>query len=165
MWEKKMNVETVFIHHSALTLIKREILNTANNYETGGVLLGYISDSNAVITHASSPGPNAIQKRQSIEIDTEYCQNFINQVFESSDGRYSYLGDWHSHTKNSLLYSQIDQRELYRLSKHKKSRVPFPLMMIVYGGLEIFRYRVYQMYRRDILLITEQLLSSGRFSL
>ncbi|MEX2460627.1 MAG: Mov34/MPN/PAD-1 family protein [Paenibacillaceae bacterium] len=156
-----MNDETVFIHHSALTLIKREILKAANNYETGGVLLGYISDSIVVIMHACSPGPNAIQKRLSIEIDTEYCQNFINQVFESSGGRYTYLGDWHSHTKNSLLYSQIDRWELYRLSKHRKSRAPFPLMMIVYGDLEIFRYRVYQMHRNDILLLTEQLLSSG----
>jgi integrative and conjugative element protein (TIGR02256 family) len=128
---------------SAHETIKTETIRTENNKETGGVLMGYSSkEEEVVITHASLPGHFAMQRKQSIMFDTEYCQDYINKVYQLTNGYITYIGDWHSHTIYDLHPSIIDIKELKRTANSKKSRLKNPIMAIVFGEEDQFGWNI-----------------------
>jgi integrative and conjugative element protein (TIGR02256 family) len=148
----------VYFLRTAIETIKNEITITRNRVETGGVLMGYYLNGNeVVVTHASLPGKNAIQQRNSVEFDIPFCQSFINDVYGLTNGYVSYIGDWHSHTMNILAPSSVDKTELKKIALSKKTRLSDPLMLIVYGKGqqfygETFAYTNGLIYRiRDIV--------------
>lgn len=130
--------------------------------ETGGVLMGYYSrETEVVITHASFPGAKAKRKRRSIEFDSEFCQSFVDDVFQSSEGYFTYVGDWHSHTANDLSPSSTDRRQLKKTAEFKAARLSYPVMLITHKGKGMFKFASYgfleeKVYRIDEVFILNQ---------
>lgn len=148
-----MRFERIYLSKTARRIIRNEILYTKNQFETGGILMGYCSrGKELVITHASSPGPKAIQKRRSITFDTEFCQKCVNQIFEESSGYFTYLGDWHSHTIRSLKPSFTDRLELKRMDKGRNSIDLSPIILIAFATSYEFVSRTFSMYERLYLI-------------
>lgn len=69
--------------------------------ETGGVLIGSITGNCALITRATGPGPNAEHTPTEFRRDGEYSQWVLDETAIQSDGSQDYIGEWHSHPKNS----------------------------------------------------------------
>jgi len=99
--------------------------------ETGGVLMGYIASNNdVVVTELIACGSNATHRRYSFEPEQEFQLEEIAGIHASTDGKTTYLGDWHSHPKSSPGLSFIDKRTLTNIALTKESQCPFPVMMI-----------------------------------
>lgn len=99
--------------------------------ETGGVLLGYrVSQTEAVVTGAIGPGPSAIHRADGFSPDAAYQETELAARFESSDGRETYLGDWHSHPGSAPLPSRKDRRTLKRIAREPDAYCPTPIMLI-----------------------------------
>ncbi|MFZ3590353.1 Mov34/MPN/PAD-1 family protein [Bacillus sp. DJP31] len=149
-----MIFEKVFLKKDTLAFIQNEVQKTKNNVETGGVLMGYYTvEDEVVITHCSGPGPNAIQKRHSILFDSLYCQEFVDTIYKGTNGQITYLGDWHSHTTESLTPSKTDRIEMKKITKNKKSRLPFPLMIITYQDKGLTLINAYGYLKNKIYII------------
>jgi integrative and conjugative element protein (TIGR02256 family) len=100
--------------------------------ETGGMLLGYISDNgDAVVTRTIGPGPNAKHGRFRFIPDNNYQQATLGTYFRSTEGRETYLGDWHTHPNGDNALSTTDMRTLARIAKEPKSRIPNPFMVVL----------------------------------
>src|SRR5690242_2379953 len=69
--------------------------------ETGGVLIGSFNSNCAVITKATGPGPNAEQTPTEFKRDGEFSQWVLDETVAHSDGTQDYIGEWHSHPKDS----------------------------------------------------------------
>jgi len=121
-------------------LAKNFIISKAREHyplETGGVLMGYFAElSNIpVILYASGPGPKAIHFRNYYRPDSDYDNLEIARVYEESQRKITYLGDWHTHLKPYGGLSYRDKRTLRRIALCKSARVETPIMLVLsYGG-------------------------------
>jgi integrative and conjugative element protein (TIGR02256 family) len=104
-------------------------------FETGGVLMGYTGvNGDVVVTDLISDGPNSTHGRFRFKPDQEYQLNNIEYIYTNSNGRITYLGDWHSHPNSYPILSLLDKRTLTKIALTKESKCMHPVMMI-YGKL------------------------------
>lgn len=103
--------------------------------ETGGMLLGYWGDNGeGVITRIIGPGPAAKHGRLRFVPDGEYQQALLSQVFKETDGKTTYLGDWHTHPNGRNQLSYLDRRTLAKIAYEPASGTANPLMAILGEG-------------------------------
>lgn len=77
------------------------------NVETGGILVGVpLEYENFLITHATSPGPQAVRNVNSFRKDWDYTVAVLRYL----EKRHSvlYLGEWHAHPSGLNTPSRID---------------------------------------------------------
>lgn len=104
--------------------------------ETGGVLMGYWSNEDAVITDIIGPGPKAIHTRYSFTPDSKWQENAIAGLYDESGRVITYLGDWHSHPDGTARLSVKDLVTLLRVALYKPARAPMPIMAILHNNPE-----------------------------
>ncbi len=103
--------------------------------ETGGVLLGWRTGPRlAVVSHVVGPGPGAEHHERSFRPDAAWQQKQINEIYENSGRRVTYLGDWHTHPKGSPSLSRRDANTLRRIARYGDARAPKPIMAVLGGG-------------------------------
>lgn len=100
--------------------------------ETGGMLLGYVSDSGeVVVTEIIGPGPNAIHGRFRFLPDADYQQEKLTAHHIQTNGVESYLGDWHTHPRGEPLPSRLDKKTLAKIADTPSSGIEKPVMAIL----------------------------------
>jgi integrative and conjugative element protein (TIGR02256 family) len=115
-------------------------------YETGGVLMGYQGENDTVvITTIIGPGLNARHAHQAFVPDHEYHANEVAKIYSASGGRWTYLGDWHSHPGGSAHLSWRDRSTLRRIARSSDARVPHPLMLVVCGQSESWQITAHRL--------------------
>jgi integrative and conjugative element protein (TIGR02256 family) len=128
--------------HAGLAWIARDTLEEMlaeaslwDDRETGGVLLGYwASTDQVVITKGIGPGPAAIHHRTRFRPDQAHHEEEIASHFRASEGRESYLGDWHTHPGTTRPYlSAKDRRAAKNIASAIEARAPNPLMLVLAG--------------------------------
>jgi integrative and conjugative element protein (TIGR02256 family) len=105
----------------------------ANPRETGGVLLGYWSGTQAVICSLVSAGPKSQKRNDNFVPDHDFQERQIATLYKASGRLHTYLGDWHSHPDGLPLPSGLDRRTLKKIARYGPARAPMPLMLIVAG--------------------------------
>lgn len=127
-------MKTLFITKKAWNLIETAVLANPR-VETGGALMGYaLDDQHWVVTFASGPGPNAYQERHAVMLDETYLRRLIRFLRIRSGGRWTYIGDWHSHTTRRLTPSRADRSTLVEKSLLKSYGTLSPIMLIAGPG-------------------------------
>ncbi len=147
-----MQFETMtWISKQAIESIRAEA-DRCYPLETGGVLVGYVADNaEFVILYVFGPGPNASHRRRRFLPDHEWQCNQLNRLFEESNGRCVYLGDWHTHPDATARMSWLDHRTLRAIAKHPEARLASPLMLIGGGAPEAWNWLCHQ-YKSDRFL-------------
>ena len=82
------------VSEKALETIERECRKFPDT-ETGGILVGFREKGQAIVTHATGPGPNSHRFASHFIKDTAYLQSVLNLYFEYYG--VNYLGVWHKH--------------------------------------------------------------------
>jgi integrative and conjugative element protein (TIGR02256 family) len=100
-------------------------------HETGGWLLGYWSADGAavVLTHATPPGPRGAP--DGVTVSDEGHSAYFEQAWNWSDGRVTFLGDWHTHPAGVPLPSSTDRAAMRQLAENAAFDTPTPLIAIV----------------------------------
>ena len=98
--------------------------------ETGGILLGWRSGEDSVVTDMRGPGLRALHGRYNFLPDHKWQLDEIQRAFDGSNGDIDYLGDWHSHPDGIAAMSHQDQITLRKITR----RVKNPLMLILAGA-------------------------------
>lgn len=101
--------------------------------ETGGVLLGYTRDHEAVVTSWIGPGETATHRRWDFIPHHEYQEKAVAEAYEQSRGTSTYLGDWHTHPCGGPALSHLDRKTLRSISRAPEARLRQPLMVILFG--------------------------------
>lgn len=105
--------------------------------ETGGMLVGYIADDGTpVVTSIIGPGPGATHKRFKFVPDGAFQQSLLEMHYWETNGRETYIGDWHTHPKGSPSLSFLDRKTLARIALTPASDISNPIMVILGGGKE-----------------------------
>jgi integrative and conjugative element protein (TIGR02256 family) len=115
-----------------------QLADNANPLETGGAIMGYVTDSNhaeVAITSIVGPGSGAVQTRISFEPDYDYQYAEIEKIYFASGRRHTYLGDWHTHPDSAAELSRKDKAALRCIAACEDARAPQPIMLILgYGS-------------------------------
>ncbi len=108
----------------------RVLIKQNPKIETGGVLAGRIEEGNIIVTHASEPGPKAVQSSTKFEKDVEFCQQFLDRLYIESNQKAVYVGEWHSHPSLHNHPSGLDIKSLSEISIQKEYLTDSPTMII-----------------------------------
>lgn len=99
--------------------------------ETGGPLFGFESgDQEVVVVAALGPGPRAKHRPRSLIPDREATQAAIRLVHQRAEGRYRYIGSWHSHPLGSATPSRRDVQTAREVAAQLEVDLPRPLILI-----------------------------------
>ena len=99
--------------------------------ETGGILVGYISNSDYVITHIIGPGPQAVHTADKFIPDHDFQCEEIAKHYKHTEGSETYLGDWHSHPNAPAYLSNQDKSTFRKIAQFKEAKISKPIMMIL----------------------------------
>lgn len=128
------NGDRLWLAESVLVVL-REIADQHCPLETGGMLLGYeAKNGEAVVSAVIGPGPKAKHSRFRFVPDAKYQQAELENHFYKTDGRETYLGDWHTHPLGSCHLSVVDKWTLARIARTPSSGTQHPIMAILCGS-------------------------------
>ena len=102
--------------------------------ETGGALMGYVSDEGTVVTDLIDGGPAAQRTRSGFTPDADYQLSEIAFLYQRSGRLHTYIGDWHTHPAGSPTCSTVDRGALKTVSRSPEGRCDRPLMIILAGS-------------------------------
>ena len=124
------SASTIWILNSVLADMQ-QLAGDAHPFETGGVLLGYSTGLDAVVTLMFGPGTRARSTHSSFHPDSAWQLRQIAKAYHASNRFLEYLGDWHSHPCGTLIPSQTDNLTAARIGADRNSRAPNPFIVIV----------------------------------
>ncbi len=107
-------------------------LKQAKN-ENGGIILGQTSkdEQQILVCRASVPGSQERSGRLSFHRDRRKAQQIIEYEFYNSDGRNTYLGEWHTHPAKEAVPSSQDISMIMEQFATNEMRIEFILLLIV----------------------------------
>lgn len=102
----------------------------ARPWEVGGWLLGYWSADrrDLVVTHATPPARRGTPF--GVWISGDGHRERFDEAWAASEGRITYIGDWHTHPGGPALPSTRDARAMKQISADEDFRAPQPLIAI-----------------------------------
>lgn len=98
--------------------------------ETGGILVGYELDANAIITHIISAGPSGQHAPGSFMRDGAYSQVELEKLYDNSEGELNYWGEWHSHPRTFPLPSNVDRSSMAEIAMSQAYGLATPILVI-----------------------------------
>lgn len=110
-----MSLTKICYSKKALDVFSSEIIKFGE-IETGGSLIGYTSGNTIFVEKASNGGKNAIHEALYFRADPNYVDMFIDMEVANSNGRYRYLGEWHTHPEIIPSPSTIDLQSLNEIA-------------------------------------------------
>ncbi len=121
---------TIWLRRSLLLSLIDEAQGAAPS-ETGGMLLGYDGRAEPVVMNVIGPGPRAIHESCRFVPDHEYQVARIEQLYNDSNRRLQYLGDWHTHPKVRAFLSEQDRITMKLIASCKEARCAQPIMLVM----------------------------------
>lgn len=99
-----------------LVIVETSVLKTLDKYrqfyrnqsEQGGVFIGEVRIPHIIITHVTEPGPSDLATRFGFVRKKQHHQRTVDQLWLTSGGYLTYLGEWHTHPEPNPLPSAID---------------------------------------------------------
>ena len=126
--------------------------------ETGGILLGYVSESDEiVVTTAIGSGPKAKRTETRYVHDVEYEIAQAERLYMKSGKPDLYLGDWHTHPGGRGLMSWLDRKTLLDIAK-SGTALHQPIMLILEEpawGVCAWRFRRQNLLRLPVIALME----------
>lgn len=98
--------------------------------ETGGGIFGYEDGVEIVIVSVCGPGRKARHRPFTFTPDRDFIDSEIRRIYEESEGRYRYLGSWHSHPFGSARPSPVDTATAEMIATEVEVRLPRPILLI-----------------------------------
>lgn len=98
--------------------------------ETGGAAYGWRDGDDVVIAYVSGPGRRGIRRRSSFELDPRDSMRASREVHDTSEGRYRFVGTWHTHPGGTASPSSVDTRAALQLASDAQLELPEPTLLI-----------------------------------
>lgn len=114
--------------------------------ETGGILVGVRTKKEFSIQEIVDAGPKSIETRSRFKKDFQYAQSELSRLYRESQGKWGYLGEWHSHPDGSLIPSCIDKLAMKEIAISTENYQFKPILLI---GDIIKNKLEYQVYISD----------------
>lgn len=119
------------VDKSVLKTFHKYQQNTFNDYESGGILLGFVFDKTVVINKATIPGKEDKRGLFFFHRDKKRAQSFVDEAFNETQGTQIYIGDWHTHSEKNPRPSFKDELEIKRAFYKSSLNLNFIICIII----------------------------------
>jgi len=126
--------ENIIISHSALNVIEKFKQNSKKDNESGGILLGQVTNKNVYILKVTTPNKFDRASRYSFDCNKDAAQVIINYEFLNSGQKTIYIGEWHTHPENYPNPSGVDKMMIDR--QYFKNKINEPFLILIIQGLK-----------------------------
>lgn len=135
-----MNIELesgrqLLITKNVLEIFNRSRQFQKNSKESGGILIGQVSDQNILISRATSPNKSDTQGATKFIRNKDIAQEIIEYEFQNSEMKNIYLGEWHTHPAIEAHPSSQDLKMIKEQFKNNQITIDFLILIIL--GKEI----------------------------
>ena len=77
--------------------------------------------------------------------ETEDLNKYLKDIYDVSNGKIEYLGEWHSHPDGSTQFSAKDQQSMREIAEEAETKNEYPLLFIIgisqnNNAAEMYRY-------------------------
>lgn len=137
----KRDKYTIHILDDVLIILNKYIQDKDQN-ESGGIILGSVHEKNHIYIQKISE-PNVLDKssRCSFERDKNTAQIIVNEIFNESDGKIIYLGEWHTHPEKNPLPSNVDIKMIKQ--QYNKNIINVNFLLLLIQGTESLYLAIY----------------------
>lgn len=105
-----------------LIIVETAVLQTLNRYrqlhhsqpEQGGVFIGEVRLPHIIITHVTEPSPYDRASRFGFVRKKQHHQAMVDQLWQTSGGYLTYIGEWHTHPEANPLPSATDMSSWHK---------------------------------------------------
>jgi len=139
----------LYLSANSLTKVKDELIKHYPN-EFGGVFIGFKNDD--VIFISDILIPDKYENGRTVFVRHPGSLNEqLSLIFNESQGKISYIGDWHSHPNAPATPSSTDLVAIKEIADSKNVNNSSPILMIIEISKEKFEPKIY-IYKDDKLL-------------
>lgn len=110
---------SLIIEQSAYSFLWRYVQENGYGLEHGGILAGTMNPlkHQITVTDVTTPFERDKQTRYSFKRAVQGHQAAMDKIWQSSDHRKTYLGEWHTHNEDVPIPSYVDVRNWKEISK------------------------------------------------
>jgi integrative and conjugative element protein (TIGR02256 family) len=127
-------IEKIIIARSVLNLIERFKQSNKKDNESGGILLGQVTDKEVYILKITTPNKFDRASRYSFDCNKDAAQVIINYEFLNSEQKTIYIGEWHTHPEDYPNPSGVDERMID--NQYFKNKLNEPFLILIIQGLK-----------------------------
>jgi integrative and conjugative element protein (TIGR02256 family) len=143
-WRSACGTYTVVLEEQFLV----DIVNVARKHypnEVGSPLFGSYSDDGheARISGIGPLSPDSRGTRFSFSRGVRGLRKFFTHLFNSSQGRIHYVGEWHSHPNGAPTPSGTDHDNMMAIARDQKAECPECILIIIGIGAQSSEKSVY----------------------
>ena len=123
----------------------QKLASQAGQQETGGILIGYYRDGQALITEATLPPSDSWRSYARFERGVNGLKEYLADKWLSEPREY-YLGEWHSHPATLACPSPTDHLQMRKILDDPNIDCASPILIVVAGHSKpspIFSIHVY----------------------
>jgi integrative and conjugative element protein (TIGR02256 family) len=133
MLRVEIDGKQIFITDSVLNIFYEFRQPDKRQGERGGVLLGQVTEDEhrILVSRASIPGNQDKASRFSFYRDRKMAQQIVEYEFHNSDGKNTYLGEWHTHPTNKASPSSQDVSMIADQLSNNHMKVGFILLFVL----------------------------------
>jgi integrative and conjugative element protein (TIGR02256 family) len=129
--------KNIIISRSVLNLIEKFKQSSKKDNESGGILLGQVTDKEVFILKVTTPNKFDRASRCTFDCNKDAAQIIINYEFLNSGQKTIYIGEWHTHPENHPNPSCVDKEMINNQYFNNKLNEPF-LILIIQGLKGLF---------------------------
>ena len=107
---------------------------TRGDLESGGVLLGEVAGGTLLVTDISLPTDRDRRSRHGFVRHRTSAQASVDRAHIESGGRWTYLGEWHTHPASVAAPSCQDRRMIRR--QHRLNDAPTGVLLLLILGTD-----------------------------
>ncbi|MDL2239151.1 Mov34/MPN/PAD-1 family protein [Bacteroidales bacterium OttesenSCG-928-K03] len=121
--------------------------------EFGGIFAGIKYDNLWHITDFEIP---IIYSHSNLKFtrDAEYLNDYLEEIYQKSNGKIEYLGEWHTHPFGSTKYSTDDLNSMSEIAKEINTKNETPILAIINVSYKKFYYKFYQYQNNNLIELT-----------
>lgn len=118
-----------------LRVLERHRQRGRASREAGGILLGEVSETAVLVSRVTAPSSRDRRSRFGFVRDRKVAQVIVDHEHLNSEGRVTYIGEWHTHPERSAEPSAVDERMIRE--QLASNVVPAGFLLLVVLGLEV----------------------------
>ncbi|GBE29076.1 MAG TPA: hypothetical protein ENH10_05540 [Bacteroidetes bacterium] len=123
-------IDAVLLSAEAEETIHEEVSKSVG-VETGGILIGYVTETGqAVVLRATPPGTNATKSASIFRRDVVFVQSELDKAGDEWGDQGQYIGEWHCHLELEPKPSATDITSLVGISEAPNYHSRCPVMII-----------------------------------
>lgn len=125
-----INGKKIIIKSDVQKIVANYKQNTSNKNESGGIILGQISNGITYITKVSTPNIYDFSAYNLFIRNKEAAQIIVNYEFANSFGKTIYLGEWHTHPEETPRPSSQDIKMIKKQYKDSSLNIDYIILLI-----------------------------------